>query len=268
MSAHSRDPGEVTVTYRCLDGGLAPRRIAVVRPGWAGESVPRADGSSAQPWHCAPFSEGASYGLELLYPFKTRCEVAFEDGRPRFNGKFSAEQRGAVVWPPFQTANPGHYSLATLIDIKVSDGFAIRVEPHPSFFTDRSGVVPAAVIGNVQSAWWPLCLFVTFKSPNAGQVHVFEYGSPYCQIIPVVDRTPSATLQMDPAESAERELLAQMIMRNRKVLSERTWVSHDQLQFDDVYKQLRRTYLVGGHAAVRRQILTADTNSRKLDGHE
>lgn len=39
-------------------------------PGWAGAAEPRADGSHEQVWRCTPFSEGARYGLELLYPFE------------------------------------------------------------------------------------------------------------------------------------------------------------------------------------------------------
>ena len=252
----------VAVHYRCLDGGLPPRRIVVPRSGWAGEPQLRVDGSAAQPWHCAPFSEGASYGLELLYPFQTACEVTLEDGRPKFHGDFAAERASSVVWPPFQSAHPGHYSIATLLDVRMPDGMAIRVEPHPSFFTDNSGSVPAAVIGNIQTAWWPLCLFVTFKSPHVGQIHVFEHGRPYCQIVPVADRAPMTLFPMSPAESAERELLAQSIMRSRNEIASRTWISHDRLRFDDVYKRLRRAYLAGGLEEVHRQLVEALVRGR------
>jgi len=59
-----------TVKYRVVGPGLAPRNTQLPIPGWGGEVQPRADGSHEQVWHCAPFSEGARYGLELLYPFE------------------------------------------------------------------------------------------------------------------------------------------------------------------------------------------------------
>lgn len=224
------------------------------RPGWGGEAVHRVDNAAAQPWHCAPFSEGATFGIELLYPFDTCCEVTMRDGRPAFAGDFASERRGSVVWPPFQSAHPGHYSMATLIDLKAPEGCCLRIEPHPSFFTDSSGQVPAAVIGNVHTAWWPLCLFVTFKSPREGETHRFEKGWPYCQVILVGVRSESALRAMDPGESAERELLSQAIMAKRARISTNRWVSHDRLRFDDTYKQLRRAYLAGGDQAVRELI--------------
>lgn len=189
--------------------------------------------------------------------------MTLENGRPEFAGDFSSEKQGAVVWPPFQSAHPNHYSIATLVDIKVPSGYSLRVEPHPSFFSDMSGSVPAAVIGNIQTNWWPLCIFVTFKSPVAGQKHIFDRGLPFCQIVPVLERPPVAAIPMEASESAEREITAQAIMKYRSELSKRTWISHDQLRFDDTYKQLRRAYQTGGTSAVTEQIVKAGARSRR-----
>jgi len=249
--------GIAMISYRILDGGLAPRRITLSRPGWSGTADRRVDGSTAQPWHCAPFTEGATYGVELLYPFETRCEVINKDGQPHFLGSFDNELRSTVVWPPFQSANPGHYSMATLLDLAAPHASSLRVEPHPRFFTDQSGEVPVAVIGNVQTHWWPLCLFVTFKSPRPGERHVFEKGMPYCQVIVVPNRRDESLRHMEPSECAEREMLAQAIMRNRARIRTNGWVSHDRLAFDDVYKQLRRAYQTGGLDGIRKCLFEA-----------
>lgn len=237
---------QARITFRCLDGAPPPRRITVEHPGWGGSAETRVNGSIAQPWHCAPFSEGASYGIELLYPFRTECHVLVERGKPVFRGEFENESCRSVVWPPFQTANPAHYSMATLLDIRVPEGYVLRVEPHSSYFTDGSGTVPAAVIGNLHSSWWPLCLFVTFKCPLPGQTHVFRRGQPYCQILAVPEKPLDVLEEMTSDEKADRERLAQTIMKGREKFRSRQWVARNGLRFDDVYKQMRRNFLAGG----------------------
>ena len=52
------------VKYRLVNPRLAPRRTKLEMPGWAGQPEPRADGSQEFAWHCAPFTEGAQYGIE------------------------------------------------------------------------------------------------------------------------------------------------------------------------------------------------------------
>src|SRR5665213_3309036 len=66
--------------YRLLGPGLAPRRTELPVPGWAGEAMPRANGAHEQIWHCVPFSEGARYGLEILYPFEQELRVRASAG--------------------------------------------------------------------------------------------------------------------------------------------------------------------------------------------
>ena len=51
-------------------------------------------------------------------------------------------------------------------------------------------------------------------------------------------------------------------MRNRERICTGAWISHDQLAFDDTYKQLRRAYAAGGRDAVVARI----ANARGPDG--
>ncbi|MCY1452622.1 hypothetical protein D9M71_695520 [compost metagenome] len=145
-----------------------------------------------------------------------------------------------AVWPPFQTTNPGHYSLISLIDLKVPDGFSLRLEPHPRFFNDRSGQVPAAVIGHVRSHWWPMFIFVTFKAPLEGECHVFRYGEPYAQAIVVPSQVEYGLQEMDQTEADEREKSAQALLKQRRISPKNQWTSPDGLQFDDLYRRLKR----------------------------
>ena len=230
--------GSLRLKYRLLGDTFAPSRIRVAVPGWGGEPVRAEAGARPQPWHCLPFVEGSRYGFELSYSLDAECRVCWRDGKLYFDGDFTSHRRERTVWPPFLSTNPGHYSLGTFVDIAAPDGWVLRTEPHPRFFTDQSGEVPAAVIGNLESSWWPMFFFVTFKSPLKDQVHVFRRGEPYVQLI-AVPRTPGCSLEpMTPEESKDRERLAQSIMRSRKTIARRSWQSQDGLEFDDLYKQL------------------------------
>ena len=62
--------------YRTFGKGLPPRPIRLEIPGWAGDTSKMEDGSVPQPWHCNPFVEVSTYGLELIYPYDAECHVA------------------------------------------------------------------------------------------------------------------------------------------------------------------------------------------------
>ena len=65
----------IKLKYRSLFKGLSPKPIKLEIPGWAGEQNKHTNGDKPQPWHCPPFIEAATYGLELCYPFETECRV-------------------------------------------------------------------------------------------------------------------------------------------------------------------------------------------------
>src|SRR5689334_2519345 len=69
------------VKYRLIDPRLAPRRTKLEMPGWAGQPEPRTDGSQECVWHCAPFTEGAQYGIEVFWPWEGRTHL-FRPGEP------------------------------------------------------------------------------------------------------------------------------------------------------------------------------------------
>lgn len=242
--------------YRLLGKGLAPQKLKLEKPGWSGTNEPPMDGSMPQPWHCAPFVDGASYGFELLYPYDTECRVTTNGGRVLVDADFSSERVSGTVWPPLLSTNPGHYSFGSLVDIAVPDGWLLRVEPHPRYFTDTTGTVAAAVIGNLRTTWWPMFLFLTFKAPLLGQTHVFRRGDPVAQVL-AVPRDSLSLEPMDVSTAQERERYAQTLMNQRTALAKRRWCSADGLAFDDVYRQLARVERSEGQTGVYRVIREA-----------
>jgi hypothetical protein len=261
MEEHGLIDDKWILKYRVLAGAQPPQRIRLTRPGWAGDPIEREDGSLPQPWHCVPFMEGTRYGFELLYSLEIDCEVKWHRDALIFEGDFSKSRVPQSVWPPFVSTNPGHYSLGTMIDLEVPPGWILRTEPHPRFFNDRSETVPAAVIGNLQTSWWPMFFFVTFKSPAREQVHRFRKGDGYAQIIAVPETSPWTLRPMREAEVCERESYAQAILKSRKRLARRRWISKDRLEFDDLYSRLQALYRTGGLALVKEALSRSESSA-------
>ena len=126
-----------TIKYRMIEERLRPRRTKLQIPGWAGKPEPRADGSHEYAWHCMPFSEAAQYGVEIFYPYDNELRVSTREGRLVFEGDFGPAPEDGRLWPPFRTFGEQFYTYQLLLDLKVEAGLAIKIEPHPRFYTDR-----------------------------------------------------------------------------------------------------------------------------------
>lgn len=224
------------VKYRSYHENLRPRRTRLEVPGWAGQSDPRADGSGEYPWHCIPFSEAVSGGLELTFPHDTQLRVANRRGALYFEGDFSGPDDPRR--PPFRPFSRGYFTYQSLVDLKVEPGYAIKIETHPSFYTDTTGTVPIAVPAIVRH-WWPMIYFVVFKSPAEGQTHIFRPGQPFIQFSVVSADGSIDLIDMPEDEAAERELQSRHVYAGRSTLSaETTWTSSTDTVFDGTYRRL------------------------------
>ena len=81
------------VKFRLVNPDLKPRRTKPEMPGWAGLPEPRTDGSQEQAWHCAPFTEGAQYGIEIFYPYAQRASRLEKGRQAYFRRRFRAAAR-------------------------------------------------------------------------------------------------------------------------------------------------------------------------------
>src|SRR5437764_12426711 len=83
---------KLTIKYRLSGKALPPRRITMKLPGWGGSPELRMEnGSQPQPWHCKPFTDASTYGLELLYQYETECQIINESGTPRIEWDYMKE---------------------------------------------------------------------------------------------------------------------------------------------------------------------------------
>ena len=230
-----------TLKYRLHGQRPAPRRTEMPIPGWGGEPQPRADGSHEQPWHCTPFSESARYGVEVLYPFDEELRVRKVRGRVRLEADWGEPVDPDMMWPPFRTFGKDFYSYQLSLDLEAPPGWAIRVEPHPRYFTDPTDTTPLAVPALVRSEWWPMMFFCIFKAPPKGATHVFRKGEPFLSAI-MLPAEPDLELDaMSEDEAAEREMRARRIAANRDQLAEGTrWLSTSNTIFDGTYRHMFR----------------------------
>jgi hypothetical protein len=226
------------VKYRLYEPRLNPRPTKLEVPGWAGEREPRMDGSHEHAWHCIPFSESARYGIELFYPYENELRVTTRHGVLHLDGDFGLPPNSDLQWPPFRSFGEHFYTYQLLLDLKVEEGYAIRVGPHPRFFTEPTDTVPIAVPALLRR-WWPMINFLVFKSPSEGQTHVFRPGEPFAQIIVIPAEPEYELVQMDEEEAAERELQSRRIHASRETLSAETrWLSSTDTIFDGTYRHL------------------------------
>jgi hypothetical protein len=227
--------------YRVVGPGLPPRRTEMPIPGWAGDPKPRADGSHEQVWHCVPFSEGARYGVEILYPFDQELRVTTFRGKTRLQADWGAEPDDGLMWPPFRPFGEGFYSYQSVLDLRVPAGWAIRTEPHPRFYASASHDVPIAVPAIVRTSWWPMMFFMIFKSPPKGVTHVFRKSEGFAHVIVIPAESDLTVEPMGVEEAAERELSSRRIHNSRPTLAAGSrWLSSTNTVFDGVYRHMLR----------------------------
>lgn len=229
------------VLFRVHDGCPSPQPIKMSVPGWAGEREPRADGSHEQPWHCAPFTESACYGLELLYPFDEELRVTSVEGLVRLEADWGEPDEPGAMWPPFRSFGEDYYSCQLGIDLQVPGGWAVRTEPHPRYFTDATNSTPLAVPALIRTEWWPMIFFGIFKAPPTGTTHIFRKGEPFMSII-VVPSEPALELSpMTVDQAAQREMRSRRLAQSRDDLgAESKWLSSTNTVFDGSYRNLAR----------------------------
>ncbi len=234
------------VKYRSFTPGLDPRRTRLESPGWAGDRQPRRDGSMEQAWHCLPFSEAARYGIELFYAYANPLRVETRAGKLALDGDFGEPpENWDGEWPPFRPFADLYYSYQASLDLKVKEGFALRTESHPRFYTDPTHSTPIAVPALIRR-WWPMIYFLIFKAPPEGVTHIFRPGEPFAQILVVPEEADFELVPMPEDEAAERLLQSQRIYESRKTLSsDSEWTSATNTVFDGTHRRIL------GAAAVR-----------------
>ncbi|ATQ69485.1 MULTISPECIES: hypothetical protein [Methylosinus] len=226
------------IKFRMSGDDLKPRRTRMEIPGWAGQPEKRTDGSHEHAWHCVPFSEYAKYGVEIFYPYKNELRVSTQNGRLILDGDFGSPPDPVRSWPPFRDFGASYYTYQLLLDLKPEPGYSIKVETHPSFYTDSTGTAPIAVPAIIRE-WWPMVYFLVFKSPTEGQTHIFRADTPMAQFTMIPAESDVELEPMSFDEAAERELQSRRIYASRETLGAASrWLSSTDTVFDGTYRHI------------------------------
>jgi hypothetical protein len=251
----------VPVKYRLAgEKAVGPQAIRLAIPGWVGEGRPRENGSEPELWHCPPFVEGATQGLELVYPYEQECRV-INPGRGKdlvFEFDYKNEPGATLDGTEFVGFWPKpskYYLFKTQVDIQSPAGQVLRTQPHPRFYADETGTVPLAMVGQVQTEWWPKKMFVVFKAPPAGGRHVFRKGEPYAQIIFVPHRVQYEPVAMTAEEASAREQMDLAMMGAGSFIARTVWHNPAGEEFKDHYKVLGRAFVERGHEGVKQAVI-------------
>ena len=250
------------IKYRVWYKQDSIRKIKLEIPGWAGTEEVRKDGNMPQPWHCMPFTDASTYGLELLYPFETEVKVRNENGSAIFEANSLDEWKETIPSGkqqlPFSAFAPGHYGLTSSVDLQGPEDYVVRTEPHPKYYTDHSGTTPLCIPGHI-AGWWNRIFFVVFKVPFPGQVHYFRKGEPYAQILILPKKSEYNLVKMTESEAAERAKKESKIANHAKKIAGLTWVDGKGNRFDDKYKKMAAKYSREGKEGVEKLIEIAAT---------
>jgi hypothetical protein len=243
---------KIPIEYRTWYQGLPPRPIKLPIPGWAGDKNEHTYGDKPQPWHCVPFVEGSTYGLELIYNCEGTCYAQLVNGKVEFDGDFSEDRKRieTTQMPPFSTFAPGHFGMSSCLDIKVPEGYVLRTEPHPRFYTDETDTVPCCLPGHLSTHWWPKIFFVVFKNPRPGQTLIFRKGEPFAQILILPQKVQYDIKEMSPEEAVRRNFRDENIGKFASKIITNKWKDYLGNEFDDKYKVLNNVFIRRGMTGI------------------
>jgi tetratricopeptide (TPR) repeat protein len=246
----------VSVKYKAYAKWAPPQPIRLANVNWAGAPVKMQDGNDPQPWHCLPFVEGSTYGLEVVYPYETECQVVNAGGTIHFEFDFAKEPGGELFGTEFLAFSPvnasKYYLFSSRMDVQCPPGYVLRTEPHPRYFTDETRTVPLPMIGHLQNEWYPRKLFMVFRAPFPGERHIFRKGEPFAQILFVPQRMTYDLSEMTDEETARRNELEKSIQSLKLDIADHVWRHPDGGIFNNHYKLLARAFARDGMAGVQR----------------
>ena len=242
------DPVNIPVLWRSHSPHeIGPRPIKLEIAGWAGDKS-HGDGAKAQPWHCMPWVEATTYGVELVFPWD-EFRISTKNGELIVEGNDPRIPEGHV---PFKGFAPGHYGFGSGLDIQVPPGHILRLEPHPRYFVDTTNTVPLLVPGHLQTEWWTRTFFVVFKMPQEGQTHIFRKDEGYGQALIMPHKVKYDIARMTDEQAEKRIRWERISYFYDAQIGKKDWTAHDGHRFNDKYKVMARAWKHGGEEALER----------------
>jgi hypothetical protein len=222
------------IVRRARDTVPLPRKISLEVPGFAGENrryeVPQA-------WQCKPWVDANSIGIELYWGIKTDVVIESKDGTTAIIGGDYARETGSKN--TISQFAPGHYGINTSCQLVMPQGWGGLILPHPRWFMDPfHTTLPYITPGLIEFDWWPRLFFVVAQVPPPGVHHVYRYGEPFCQVVPVPVATTLKVRECTAEERARYQEQDRFIGQHYNALSTHVWKAASGKQFGNIYKVL------------------------------
>lgn len=163
---------------------------------------------SFQPWHTRNFSDFATLGAELIFPYEDITVT-------RDNC-------------PFKKLSEKYYQIDFDIDFSVSVDCELFVMPHHRYYLEDNFPL---VLPYLWGYWYPGKLSVTFRFTEKT---IFKKNNPFAQVFPVsknIEISKMSQSQVNRMESA-REYLVKNNLISRK------WKTNTGVELDNLYNVL------------------------------
>lgn len=223
--------------YRSIFKENYLRPIIVPQEGWAGSQNEFKNKNIVQPFMCKPFLSAATYGYEILYPYKTKLEVKNNGKELEFNTENNWKEDEIhlkkLKGTPVGQIAPNFFGLNIGHDIEVSNSQMLRINTHPSYYTGTTNI--CALPGHLETAWWSSLLFIVFKAPLPNQSVIFTHNSPIGVFYPLSQQKKFELNRMNKNKANKRARMASGLHSKRENISE-NYKDAKGNQFDNLYK--------------------------------
>ncbi len=194
----------------------------------------------AVPYHCKPWVDGQTIGWTLFYGYLSSVAIrGNEDGGIDVDNleQLTKETQQADIISQFAKGHFGigsGYTLSTLPDIST---LILPVSSSPPGLE--------AIVGLIETDWYPRQIFLVFKVPQPGVEILLEHKTPLARVV-MTPRFDELTAQPMTAEEIEEIEGRRQAYLADESTSDSRWVDAAGNSFTHVYKQWSKRHRKGG----------------------
>ena len=188
------------------------------------------------PFHCKPWLDGQSVGWTLFYGYLTSVTIEVGENcriQVKNLSRLAQETNQPRIIEQFADA---HFGLGTGYTLHTPPGFVSLLLP-----ASQAPLGLEALIGVVETDWYPRQLFAVFRVPAPGQTITLDYRVPLLRVV-VIPRHEQ--LEIKPLNEDEQTILTQ---REAAYVAEEgetatRWLDDAGHTFTHLYKQWSSQY--------------------------
>ena len=255
----------MNLKYRTIFENYNLQKIKLQLDDWAGTTQINKKDIKVQPYMCKPYVDASTYGFELIYPYETKIEIEFIEGKIKITAENNWEKDQETIKKigniPVGQISESHFGINLGLDIKVSATDVLRIESHPAFYGKKN--YPCAIPGHLETDWWSSLFFVVFKVPEEKNKLVFYKNMPIAQCFVLPRKNKFIPVLMSDKEAKSRKENFAIINSSRKKISQSYNDSFGNT-FDNTYKFLSNYVKVNGIKQFNNLLNTLKNKIKKI----